>query len=316
MLNKIKLLTLTIIIMLLVSNVYAWETIKYDTMFGTTDKPVKLAWNHVHSNQYHIEVRFPVLSSNSTVVTYNIYDGDVLEPTYTTTIDQTDVENTDKWVLLGWYHPAFTGTIRVEVLNTTGNLCVDAVRFSNHHCKETLIISNERDDNVEYTGAWETITTGGYDDNYVVSDGSATHVWTFNDLDVSNDKLSFDYYLHQVETKVDTPIKNTDKYIVEEMLPKSGHYLLYIRTRVAFDEGQLDSYSRDFLVSTNTLRRCGVNITDEMTVEEIRSLMYEAGKNSEWINTSMEAHTLHNDCSKKAFWVYGHIAPPGPIVIE
>ena len=316
MLNKIKLLTLTAIIMLLVCNVYAWETIKHDTVFGTTDKPVKLAWNHDHSRQYHIEIRFPVLPSNSTEVTYNIYDGDAVEPNYTTTIDQTDVKNTDKWVLLGWYHPAFTGEIRVEVVSTEGNLCVDAVRLSNHHCKDTLIISNERDDNVGYTGTWETITTGGYDNNYVISIGGATHVWTFNNLDISNDKLSFDYYLHQVETKTDTSIKNTDKYMIEEMLPKSGHYLLYVRTKLAFDAGQLDNYSRDLLINRNMTGGCGVVITDNMSIEEIRNLMYEAGKNSDWINTSMEERTLHSDCSKKSFWVYGHIAPPGPITIE
>jgi len=317
MLNKIKLILLILIsIVLLFCNVNAWETIKYDTVFGTTDKPIKLAWNHEHSNQYHIEIRFIVAPTNSKEVTYKVYDGDATKPTYTTVIDQTDIEKDNKWILLGWYHPSFTGIIRVEVSNITDNLCIDAIRLSRHYCKESLIISNERDDNVEYTGVWETINTGGYDGDYVVSNGIGTHVWTFTNLEISNGKLSFDYYLHQVETEINTNIKNTEKYMVEEMLPKSGHYLLYIRTKVEFNTGELDNLSRNLLISKNISCNCGVSITDEMTVEEIINSMYEAGKHSTWINTSMEDRTLHRDCSKKSFWIYGHIAPPGPIVIE
>ncbi len=317
MLNKIRLLIYVLTItMLSVCNVYAWETIKYDTIFGTTDKPVKTAWNHINSNQYHIEARFIVAASNSAEVTYNIYDGDSTEPTYTTTLDQTDIKHNNKWVLLGWYHPAFTGTIRVEIANTEGNLCIDAVRLSTHHCEETIIISNERDDNSTYTGTWETVPTGGYDDSYVVSTGAATHTWTFNNLTVSNDKLSFDYYFHHVENEVNTPTKNTSEYNIEEMLPKSGHYIFYSRTRTAFNTGTLDNYSRDLLISKNVSCRCEVNITEEMTIEEIRNLMYESGQHSLWVNTSMEETTLHKDCTSKAYWVYGYIAPPGPIVLE
>ncbi len=317
MLNKIKLILLILILtLLLLCNVHAWETIKYDTVFGTTDKPVKLAWHHEHSNQYQIEVRFIVAPTNSTEVTYKVYDGDAAEPTYTTVIDQTDTEKNNKWVLLGWYHPSFTGTIRVEISNITGNLCVDAIRLSSHHCNESIIISNERDDNVEYTGVWEMVSAGGYDGVYAISNGTGTHVWTFNNLAISNSKLSFDYYLHQIETGINTSIKNTDKYMIEEMLPKSGHYLLYVRTKTEFSAGELDNCSRGLLISKNISCNCGVSITDEMTVQEIINLMYAAGKHSTWVNTSMEDKTLHSDCSKKSFWIYGHIAPPGPIVIE
>ena len=317
MLNKIKLLFyIAVITIILACNIYAWETIKNDTVFGTTDKPITLSWSHEYSNQYHIEVRFIADPGNSTEVIYNIYDGDIVEPIYTTIIDQTDIEQSDKWILLGWYHPTSTGTIRIEVVNSSNNLCIDAIRLSKHHCKETLFLSNERDTNVGYTGVWETIDTGGYDDSYVISIGEATHAWTFDNLAVSNNKLSFDYYLYQVETKTSTIIKNTDKYMISESLPRSGHYLLYLRTKATFTEGYLDNYSRDGLIQKNILCRCGVDVSDQMNTEEIISLMYEAGKHSIWVNTSMEDRTLHSDCSKKSFWVYGYIAPPGPIVIK
>ena len=316
MLKKIKLVMLIVITTLLACNTYAWETIKNDTVFGTTDKPVRMSWNHVNSHQYHIEIRFIVNSNNSTEVTYNIYDGDATEPTYTTTLDQTDIKHNNKWVLLGWYHSAFTGTIRVEIENTEGNLCIDAIRLSEHRCRETLIISNERDTNATYTGTWDTVPTGGYGDSYVISTGVATHIWTFNNLTVSNDILSFDYYFHHVENKVNTPIQNTSGYTIEEMLPKSGHYLFYSRTRTPFNAGALDNYSRSLLTSTNVSCRCEVSITDEMTEEEIRNLMYESGKHSLWVNTGMEETTLHMDCTRKAYWVYGYIAPPGQIVLE
>ena len=210
MLNKIKLILL-MSIALLACNVHAWETIKHDTVFGHTDKPVKWAWNNKNSNQYQIEIRFIVDITNSTQVTYKVYDGDSTNPTYTTIIDQTDIEKNNKWILVGWYHPTFTGTIRIEASNISGNLCVDAVRLSKHHCEDSLIISNERDANIEYTGTWETINTGGYDDAYVVSNGVGTHTWTFDNLVISNTKLSFDYYLHHIETETNTSIKNTTK---------------------------------------------------------------------------------------------------------
>jgi len=176
MLNKIKLVLLSFFIMLLpIYGFCDWSVEDYKTVFGTTDKPVKIYWGHTDSNQYHIEVRFITAPTNSSEVTYNIYDGDdVITPTYTTTIDQTDENNNDKWILLGWYNSAFTGTIRVEASNITNNLCIDAIRLSLHHCDEqSLVISNERDDNVEYIGTWNMINTGGYDDSYVVSNGQA-----------------------------------------------------------------------------------------------------------------------------------------------
>jgi len=319
MFNNIKLIIL-ISLLFITLPFYGfcdWAVEDYKTVFGTTDKPIKICWNHINSNQYHIEVRFIVTSTNSSEVTYNIYDGDSTTPTYTTTIDQTDETNNNKWVLLGWYNPAFTGTIRVEASNTTNNLCIDAVRLSHHHCDEqSLIISNERDDNAVYTGTWSLINTGGYDDSYVVSTGPANHVWTFNDLAISNSKLSFDYYFQQVETDRKTEIKNTDKYYVNEMLPRSGHYVFFNRTRTPFNTGELDSYNRATLESRNISSRCEVVVTDEMTDDELRNLMYEYGKHSVWVNTTMEETTLHMDCSRKKFWIYGHIAPPGQIIID
>ena len=317
MIYKIKLVLLTLLLVVLPAyGICDWSVVKYDTVFGTTDKLIKIRWGHESSNQYHIEVRFIVAPTNSSEVTYNIYDGDATEPIYTTIMDQTDIEKNDKWVLLGWYHAAFTGTIRVEATNANSNLCIDAVRLSSHRCRDTIVISNERDDNTVFTGVWETISTGGYDGSYVVSNGIGTHVWTFNNLAISNNKLSFDYYFQQVETETNLAIKHTDQYTIEEMLPKSGHYIFFSRSRVPFNAGRLESYNRAHLININITCRCEVDITEEMTIEEIKNLMYESGKHSVWVNTSMEDITLHDDCSKKAFWVYGYIAPPGPIVLE
>jgi len=314
---KIKLIFLSFLFILIPIYGFCDWTIKdYRTVFGTTDKPVEIRWGHPNSNQFHIEVRFITVPTNSSEVTYNIYDGNNTTPIYTTVIDQTNVENNNKWILLGWYHPSFTGTTRVEVFNIENNVCIDAIRLSKHHCGETIVISNERDDNVEYTGTWETINTGGYDDSYVVSNGVASHVWTFNNLAISNNKLSFDYYFQQVETETNLAIKHTDQYTIEEMLPRSGHYIFFNRSRMPFNAGRLESYNRAHLINTNITCRCEVDITEEMTDEEIRVLMYESGKHSVWVNTTMKEITLHKDCSKKSFWLYGHIAPPGEIIIN
>ena len=280
------------LIALLYSFVYAddWEVIDRVLYKGTTDKPINLAWDAV-DNKLLIMIRFTYNNTNSNSVVYNVYDGDELK--FSKIINQTIESDANKWMYIG-YCSTQNNAIRVISQEPT-----NAIKLCKGICDTEPIILNE----------------GVFEDE--------VYVWTFSYLPPNLLRIDYEFYVYDTQRKVKVCLGITSKCTIPITLPRTGFYVAYIRSHLAVSENEITNWatwSKEALVSLVSLRnfrdvRLYVNNHPDMTQEELYDMMVEKGETSEWINSTMQAFSQVN-CKPRAWWVYGHVAPPGVIIFE
>ncbi len=280
------------LIALFCSFVYADEWVAIDRVLydGTTDSPIPISWDAVDGKKL-VMIRFTYNASNLNNVIYNIFDGNDLK--LTKTVDQTIEADAGKWVYLG-YCSTQNNSIRVITKGVT-----DAIKICTGVCDTEPVV-----------------LTGG-----VVSED--TYTWTFSSLSANDLRIGYELYLYDTMKDMKVCAINTSNCSVKVILPRTGFYIVYARSHRAVSDAEIDlwaTWSKEdllVLIEQRIFRdaRDYVENYPNATQEDLYSIIIEKGETSEWINSTLEAFSKV-DCNQKAWWVYGHIAAPGGVVVD
>jgi len=299
-----------------------WEPIDRVLYNGTTDNSIKIGWDSV-DGKYLVMAHFTSDLSSSSYVEYNVYDGDDLK--FTKVIDQTINPGYGKWVYLG-YCSTQSNSIKVTVNGVNGfQVNADAVKVCKNMCDlEPIIIDNE-DDGVICTGNFNVLgDLNSYNEtSFCLLDSNSSCTWKFDNLPRNLLRIDYEFYLYDTIKKMKVCIGKTTKCQITITLPRTGFYVVYARSHlsVSADEiAQWVAWSKEDLLSLIDQRnfrdtRSYVEIHPDISQTDLYNMIVEKGETSEWVNSTMEAFS-QVDCKPRAWWLYGHVAAPGPIVIE
>lgn len=316
-----KKFIILLFIVLMATCVHAeWELNTYDTLFGTTDEPVSVFWDS-SAYEYTVYVWFTHHANRDTSVSYEVWDDTVIIDTVV--IDQTDESIAGQWHLLGTNYPISSGVIRVTLRPDSDDSCsADAVKISMGVCDIGVVIDNDTD-GASTTGSW-TVSSGvnPYGPDSVYGSGTdSSHTWMFTNLEPSVDGVSYEYNIHSVERGFDYINAVTTNPFATFLIPKSGHYFFQVRTLVDLSTENNAKYVNALCeeqLQTFIDRHDGwidVTITEGMPDAEVRAAIIAAGMKSEWVSTE-NVDSVATCIGENPFWIYGTLAPPGPIVIE
>ena len=159
--------------------------------------------------------------------------------------------------------------------------------------------------------------------SFCLLDSNSSCTWKFDSLSKNLLRIDYEFYLYDTIKKMKVCIGKTTKCQITITLPRTGFYVVYIRSHlsVSADEiAQWVTWSKEDLLSLIDQRsfrdvRSYIKTHPNISQTDLYNIIVEKGETSEWINSTMEAFS-QVDCKPRAWWVYGHVAAPGPIVIE
>ena len=265
----------------------AYDNVLYK---GTTDKNITVEWGAI-DNRKLVMIRYKYNTTNSNAVVYNIYDGNDLK--LTKTIDQTVQADADKWLYIG-YCSTQNNQIRVVTEGTT-----DAIKLCKDVCDENPTTLNEG----------------------VLSDN--VYTWTFAGLSRNIPRVDYEFYLFNIEREFKVCSGRTSKCRITIKLPRTGFYVAHIRSHQSVSEEEIASWStwtKEALMSilpNRNFRDVNDYVKDhpDISLDNLRNMMIETGGTSEWVNSTMPAFG-QVDCRSRAWWIYGHVAAPGQVVVK
>lgn len=323
MLKKIFIFYLYLIFSLVnLVNADNWTPIDRVLYKGTTDIPFTVGWSSV-DGKYLVMVHFSSDSFSSSNVEYSVFDGDELK--FTKVIDQTMNLDKERWVYLG-YCSTQSNSIKVVVNGIDGfQVNVDAVKVCKNICDpEPFIIDNE-DDGAICTGNFNLIDDlcAYGETSFCLLDSNSSCTWKFDNLPKNLLRIDYEFYLYDTIKKMKVCKGKTAKCHVSITLPHTGFYIVYVRSHLAVSANEVkvwSTWSKEELLSLISWRkfrdvRSYVKNHPNISRTDLYNMIIETGETSEWVNSTMKAFSLVN-CKPRAWWVYGHVAAPGPIVIK
>ncbi len=315
---KKLLCTIGLVVLFMASYVNAdWQKETYATYYGTTDNPITISWD-ASTPEYTIHIWFTGHSNRDNSVTYEVYDN--TEVIDTVVVDQSNFGIASQWYALGSGYSITSGILKVTLITDSENSCsADAVRVSEGICDSTGIIIDNGDSGTSFTGSW-SVSEGEnpYGSNSVYGTDGETYTWEFSGLAPSIEGIVYEYYINSVERGFNYLNNTTTNTQAVLTIPKAGHYFFHVRGTLALTVDEIDYLQvmdRVQLQSFISEYGCEVTVTANMSDEDIRTAIVDSGKKSDWAVTN-DIDSIATCIGEDVFWIYGTLAPPGPIVIE